>query len=65
MQQDLDAGYRSMGACRRHVLFGIVTASTTEGSNKTSALIDPKDGTVEEGGDEFYSMRMWCTLKVC
>lgn len=65
VQRGLDAGYRSMGACRRQALFSIAVASTAEGSNKISALIDPKDGTAKEGGGRFYSMCMWCTLRVC
>ena len=61
----LGAGYRLMDAHRRLALSGVMVASTAEGSGKISALIAPYDGTAEEGGDGFYSMRMQCTLGVC
>lgn len=53
------------GARRRQALFGVVVALTTEGSRKISALIDPEDGTAEEGGGGFYRVHMRCTLRVC
>jgi hypothetical protein len=66
VQRCLGAEYRSIGACcRRQAPFSVVVASTAEGSGKISALIAPEDGTVEECGDGFYSVRMWCTLRVC
>lgn len=54
-----------MGANIRQALFGVLVASTTEGSGKISALISPEDDNVEEGGERFYSVRMRLTLRAC
>jgi hypothetical protein len=53
--------------CPRKFLLvsNVVVVSTTDRSDKISALIAPEDGTVEEGSDRFYSVRMRCTLRVC
>ena len=61
----LCAGYRLMSTRRRQAPFGVVVASTAEGSGKIIALIALEDVTAEEGSNRFYSVRMRCTLRVC
>ena len=49
---------------RRLTLSGFVVASATEGSGRISALFSPEDGTAEEAGAGFFSVRMRHTLMV-
>ena len=65
VQRGLDAGCRLMVAHRSLLLSDIVLASMVEQSSKISALIVPGDWIVEERGDGFFRVRMWCTLRVC
>ena len=42
-----------------------VVALMAEAFGNISALIAPEDKTAEEGGDGFYSVRMWRMQRVC
>lgn len=53
-----------MRARRRLALYGVVVASTAEGSAKISASIISEDGTAKHDGDGFHNVRMWCMLRV-
>ncbi|XP_044432224.1 putative ripening-related protein 4 [Triticum aestivum] len=51
-----------MDVRKRQALFGVMVASTAEGSGKISALIAPEDAA-DKGGHGFYSMHTRCTLR--